>query len=371
MSDDQLLHCSLLIPSFQIDHNRPVMFWHLHQDNTVGGSAWGYSTVNRLRPYAGIPRATVDDKSIIKAVAEAMAGSGQVDGKQSKPFPAKTAEDVLAAERAGPNVINITMLQTWDAGYLKILAGAVYQDLPQLVGFKQDDIAKVIECALLLLEYGRCTTFGQALSAAIIPQLRPDMLTSMYVVAEPAPVTTPAVQGGESPSWLQRARAQLQNAAAAVQDGAAALQALVLGAAATQLAVPLPEACRFFEAQCGDSLHVYNVDFNLCDVVHASTAAPTFFSGVWDDVTKLLVFTRHTKHRTGSAQLKFTSVTGSKPLLQVTNLKPRVRSKGQSQQAVHQLCTSWLTCRLSSPMLLSTAAAITAVINQLLMLTLL
>jgi hypothetical protein len=40
-------HTSLLIPTFDICHNRPVAFWHFKHSKYT---SWGYSTTNRLRP---------------------------------------------------------------------------------------------------------------------------------------------------------------------------------------------------------------------------------------------------------------------------------------------------------------------------------
>jgi len=307
MSDDKLLHCSLLIPSFQIDHNRPVMFWHLHQDESMGGSGWGYSTVNRLRPFEGLE--VVDEEGIVTAVAQAMAGP-------KLPFPSASAEDVLSYKS---DRINTDTLKDWDAGYQQKLAVAVCSALPELDGFDKDDLAEVIEQALMLLKTSRFDTFREALTAAIVPQLRPDMDTSMYVLKKTPPQkeqaaqaaaqaasqaeVQAAAQAGVQPAaaapaarsnWVaQSAQAVADGAAAAVQAPAQMLERFrvwgrtvgggpggVGGLRRGGLAVQLPRACRFYEAQCGDSVHVYNVDFNLCEVVRASTAAPTFFSGV-------------------------------------------------------------------------------------------
>lgn len=329
MSDESSLHCSLLIPSFQIDHNRPVMFWHLHQGKSMGGSGWGYSTVNRLRPFEGLE--VVDEEGIVAAVAQAMAGPELLAGEHSKPFPSACAEDVLSYES---DRINTDALEAWDAGYQKKLAVAVCSALPELEGFDKDDLAEVIERALLLLKTSRFATFRDALTSAIVPQLRPDMDTSMYVLKKTPLQTEQAAQaaaqaalqaaaqvaaqaasqaavqaeaeagaqaGGQAAAAAPAGRANwVAQSAQAVADGtAAALQAPaqmlerirmwggamgggldgVGGLLKGSVAVRLPKTCRFYEAQCGDSVHVYNVDFNLCEVVRASTAAPTFFSG--------------------------------------------------------------------------------------------
>jgi hypothetical protein len=307
MSDDKLLHCSLLIPSFQIDYNRPVMFWHLHQDDATGGSSWGYSTVNRLRPFAGLETMSVDDTRIVNAVAEAMAGPG-------KPFPNASAKAVLSFKSDHINTVTAA-LTAWDKQYLGRLAGAVCSTLsepPVVEGFDREDVAEVIKCALLLLSSSRFDSFKATLEAAIIPQLRPDMLTTMYVLKKPRPQPAPAAPAGLTGRVLWGVRAVTKVAQAAVTKSAHAVDkgvqegrkgvAAVLhaprslyrrvrrqgnpmgsGPGLRSAAVDgLPEggmACRFYEAQCGDSLHVYNVDFNLCEVVRASTAAPAFFPG--------------------------------------------------------------------------------------------
>jgi len=48
------LHTSLLIPTFHIQLNRAVMFWHRHAPSALG-HVWGYSTINRLRPRTALP----------------------------------------------------------------------------------------------------------------------------------------------------------------------------------------------------------------------------------------------------------------------------------------------------------------------------
>ena len=48
------LHTSLLIPTFHIQLNRAVMFWHRHAP-CAESHVWGYSTINRLRPRTALP----------------------------------------------------------------------------------------------------------------------------------------------------------------------------------------------------------------------------------------------------------------------------------------------------------------------------
>ena len=68
------LHTSLLIPAFQVDKNRAVVFWH-RSGLSLGdpsASAWGYSTLNRLRTAAGTSSAGLQ-------AAEADGGSAPAD----------------------------------------------------------------------------------------------------------------------------------------------------------------------------------------------------------------------------------------------------------------------------------------------------
>jgi hypothetical protein len=268
---------------------------------------------------------TVSDTRIVSAVAEAMAGPLMVKPGEDPPFPqpdgtgkgCRPFPDTVDVPSFTKADINNAVLAAWDEDYLQLLAGEVCRILPKLEGFNKDDVVKVLERALLLLAIDRYSTFGKALEAAIVPELRPDMLTTMYVLKQPSTTETSAAtatapaQGG-SAGLAQFGGKLVALAGAALQAPAAAMNAWLnpmgsfLGAgdgggpgmqggagedlswlqqlaASWQLtekpSVSLPDAWRFYEAQCGDSLHVCNVEFNLPDVVRASTAAPTFFAG--------------------------------------------------------------------------------------------
>lgn len=239
------------------------------------------------------------------------------------------------------------------------VARAVYTALKAPPGFTQEGLQAVIVGALRLLQIAVRAdpetrrkiplvdnTFEDALSAMIIPALRPDMLTTMYVLD---PKSKPEPEAVETTSWLSGGIATAaQGAGTLASEGykavksAASAAGAALRAPAAMLrgsnqplggpgggldyqgsdegpdfepysfnAEPAPtsgnelqrdwerlrlwaenqglltarqrdavqEACRFYEAQSGDSLHVYDVNFNLWEVVRASTAAPTFFEG--------------------------------------------------------------------------------------------
>lgn len=349
LKDDDYLHTSLLIPSFQIDHNRPVMFWHLHRPDSVWGSSWGYSTLHRLKPFEGLEEMSVRNTAIIDAVATAMA---ELLSAELKIIPPLTAEQVKRAPAAADNVV----VPIFDPSTEKLaskVAAAAYEALSDVPGFTQDNLEDIIVGALKLLrdavQADPATrrkiplvedTFNGALSAMIVPALRPDMLTTMYVLKEPQPKPEPKPEAAPAVEARPTATKWLSDAVTSAAEGAGKFastkyQAIKTGATAAGARLrkarhqddlqylgndsdqpePIPEdalqqdlqwaadaaaarlpprvrgalfgrefdgvqkACRFYEAQCGDSLHVYDVNFNLWEVVRASTAAPTFFSG--------------------------------------------------------------------------------------------
>jgi len=346
LKDDDYLHTSLLIPSFQIDHNRPVMFWHLHRPDSVWGSSWGYSTLHRLKAFEGMEEMSVKDSAIIDAVATAMA---ELLSEELGISPPLTAEQIKRAPDGAGNVLILDPRADEIAG---TVAAAAYKALSDVPGFTQDNLEDIIVGAVQLLreavqmdpETRRKIplvedTFKGALSAMIVPALRPDMLTTMYVLKEPEPKPEAAPPAHlTAPKWLSDglSSAAVQGVGRAASTGYKTIKSAASAAGAklrgktghegdlqylgddSDQPAPIPhdalqqdmqwvaaklrgalfgrefdgvqKACRFYEAQCGDSLHVYDVNFNLWEVVRASTAAPTFFAG---ETRQLFLLTLH------------------------------------------------------------------------------